>query len=145
MNGWQKLVTVGVGVVGLATVLKGWQKIKQQKSFDETPLLSWLGIFVWGDTLIIGMFWVATSIVGLIFRKWVIFLLCVSVFWIVRSMGEIIYWISQQFSAKNRNPPERLFGYKWVKNEAIWFLYQLYWQIVMVVGIVATIIICKNL
>lgn len=111
----------------------------KQKSFQETKFLGLMGVFVWGDAPLIALFWFAASLLVFFLRDLYLFFLIVSVFWAVRSLGEVIYWINQQFSALKRNPPEKLFGYSFFKNESIWFVYQLYWQIVLVVSIIFSI------
>jgi len=130
----------GWGVVAVIVFIKGsYEAIFKKNSFGETPFLLLMGIFVWGDAVVLGLFWLLVAGICLILKDVILFLLIMAVFWGVRSLGEVIYWINQQFSTIIRNPPERLFGYKFLKNDSIWFIYQLYWQCVLVVSIVATI------
>lgn len=133
-------IIVIYGALSFIFFIKGlYESVKKKNSFGETAFLSWLGIFVWGDAVIIGLFWFLSSLVCLLVKDWILFLLILSVFWVVRSMGETSYWFNQQFSTINRNPPERLRGYRLFKNDSIWFIYQIYWQCVTVVSIIATI------
>jgi len=49
-------------------------------------------MFVWGDAVIFGLFWTVALIVAWVLKDWYLFLLIVSVFWVVRSLGETIYF-----------------------------------------------------
>ncbi len=130
------------GLMGLSAFLF-WRSIYECKeregTFRETPYLNLLGIIVWADGLIFAPFWFLVSGFCLWRGDFVLFLLITSVFWVVRSLGETIYWFNQQFSTINRNDPKRLFGYSIVKNDAIWFLYQILWQCISVISVVTTI------
>lgn len=140
MNIVQQILVVAIGLVALLAAIKGGYEIgKKNNPFGEPLVLFWLGIFVWGDALILGIFWCLVSIFCFFLKDWILFLLIVSVFWIVRSLGEILYWINQQFSPIIRNPPKNLVGYRFFKNDSIWFIYQIVWQCVLVISIVAAI------
>ena len=115
------------------------QSIVKKNPFQETPFLLVFGIFVWGDAVVLGLFWFFVSLATFLLKDWVLFFLFVSVFWIIRSLGEMIYWLNQQFSPLNRNPPERLKGYSFFGNESIWFIYQLVWQSILVTSIIGSI------
>lgn len=123
----------------IAVWILSFKRAKKQQAFGETPWLGVLGIFVWGDALIFAPFWVLVGISTLYLKDWYLFLLLMSLFWLVRSIGETIYWFNQQFSNISRNPPERLMGYKLVKNDAVWYLYQIFWQCVTVVSSVTSL------
>lgn len=104
----------------------------------------WLyGAFVWADMLIFGIFWVLAGVISLIATDWTLFLLIIAVFWLVRSIGETIYWFNQQFSTIKRNPPERLLLYKLLKNDSVWFAYQIFWQCMTVICILLSIYLGK--
>jgi len=127
-------------LINLFVFIKGfYQSNFKKNSFGLTPSLFPLGIFVWGDAVIWGLFWVLVSLFSIFLKDWLLFLLIISVFWLVRSLGEIIYWINQQFSPIIRNPPQTLYGYRWFKNDSIWFIYQIFWQCAMIISIVSTI------
>ena len=108
-------------------------------AFTLTRGLSMLGMFVWGDVLVLSIFWALVALVSFLLSDWWLFLLTVSIFWLVRSVGETIYWFLQQFAVVKRDPPESLAGYRFVKNESIWFIYQVMWQCVTVISLVTTI------
>jgi hypothetical protein len=57
----------------------------------------------------------------------------------VRSIGETIYWMNQQFVKKESNYYQKLTGYQFFKSDAILFIYQIFWQCISVISIIATI------
>lgn len=135
----QTLVFIFCFIPLLITIKSVLELSNKKNHFKETRFLFWLGVFVWGDAVILGIFWFLISIICLFLKDWILFLLIISVFWVVRSFGEIIYWINQQFSSTNRNPPKNLLGYKLFNNESIWYAYQLFWQCIMIIAIVSSI------
>ena len=144
MTNWQTEVVIFSGILSLLIFLKGIHEtyVKKNPYGLTRPLLFW-GIFVWGDAVIFGIFWTLVSVAVLILKDWILFLLIISVFWVVRSFGEAIYWLNQQFSTINRNPPEKLMFYKLFKNDSVWFIYQIFWQSITVVSLIFTIYFAK--
>lgn len=126
------LLAVSVSLIGL------WKSTHHQ-AFEETPYLAVFGMFVWGDAIVFGLFWALAGAVVFLTQSQSLMWLIYSVFWVVRSFGESIYWFNQQFSTINRNPPERLKGFRFYKNDSVWFAYQIWWQCVAVVSIIASI------
>jgi hypothetical protein len=108
-----------------------------------TRFFNLTGGFVWADLIVFGPFWFLTTLIILILQDWVLFLLLISVFWAVRSLGETIYWFNQQFSKVNRNPPGKFWLYKHIPNDSIWFIFQIFWQCITVVSIIFTIYFAK--
>lgn len=144
MTNWQTAFVSAIAFIAIAIAIKGlYESIKKKNSFKVTPYLFPLGIFVWADATVIGLFWMLFSLVSLILKDWILFLLFVSVYWVVRSLGETIYWLNQQFSKINRNPPEKMYLYKFIKNDSVWFIYQIFWQCITVVSFVFTIYFAK--
>lgn len=144
MNIYQQIFTAVFGIFSLLVFAKGlYQSVRKLNSFGLTPYLGWLGIFVWGDAVVFGLYWFAAAAVSLIFNDWILFLLTVSVFWFVRSLGEMIYWFNQQFSTVMRNPPEKMQGFNLFRRSSIWFIYQIIWQCIMIASIVAIIYVSK--
>lgn len=99
------------------------------------------GGFVFADYLIFGAFFTLASIVSLILYDFILFLLINSVFWLVRSVGEALYWFLQQFSPlAHKNPPERFFWNSYIKQaDAIWIINQVIWQCMTVIFAITTI------
>jgi hypothetical protein len=140
MNNLQQTIILIFGLVSFLVFLIGFYETKYKKNaFGPTLPLFILGVFVWGDAVIFGLFWAISSFISLYLKDWYLFLLIFSVFWVVRSLGETTYWFNQQFSKINRNPPEKLIGYSIFKNDSIWFAYQIAWQCVTVASIVFAI------
>ena len=108
-------------------------EVNLNKAFTPTLPLYVMGIFVWGDAVMIGFFGSMLALVTLVVADWYLFLLGIMVFWLVRSAGETIYWLNQQFSTLRRNPPEDLRGFGLSKDESLWFIYQTAWQCLTVV------------
>lgn len=127
----------------VVTVIGFYQSITKKNSFGDTSYLFWLGIFVWGDALVIAPFWFFASFVSFFQNNWLLFLLTISVFWLVRSLGETIYWLNQQFSPLIRNPPEKMPAHRLLKNDSIWFIYQIFWQCLTVISLITTIYLIK--
>ena len=144
MELWQKYFVLTWGVISLILFCRGLKEcISKNNSFGLTPYLLPFGIFVWGDAVIFGFFWLLVSGIILLLNNWILFLLVVSVFWVVRSLGETIYWLNQQFSKINRNPPEKIWFYKYFKNDSVWFIHQIIWQCITVSSIIITIYLVK--
>ncbi len=99
-----------------------------------------LGAFVWADAVVFSLFWLLVTLFVVIVQDWLLFLLVVSVFWVVRSWGEVIYWFNQQFSTLKRNPPEKFkLLFKLFPNDSVWFVYQIFWQCLLVITIIASV------
>lgn len=140
MNNWQQLLIYSYLLSSLLFLIKALYEIKNKKRvYGLTPYLFFLGAFVWGDLLVLGPFWIITTLFVLILDDWYLFLLTISIFWSVRSLGETIYWLNEQFAGKNRNPPHTLNFHKLINSDAIWFVYQLFWQCILVVSIISSI------
>ena len=139
MNQNQTIIFI-FGLISLFVTVRGiFELLIKKNHFKEPRFLFWLGIFVWGDAVILGIFWFLTFLICFFLQDWILFLLIISIFWVVRSLGEIIYWINQQFSQINRNPPANLFGYKLFNNESIWYAYQVFWQCILVISAISSI------
>lgn len=120
----------------VAAVLGAWQTLSRRNPYGlALPFLP-LGVFVWGDALVLGIFWMGVVMVLSWWPDWRLFGLIVSAFWAVRSAGEMVYWLNRQFSVAQREPAEDHFLYRWVHSDAVWFLHQLIWQCVLVGSIV---------
>ena len=142
MNKLQQIIILGYGIINLLVFIKGFYESKTKKNaYGLTPYLFFLGIFVWGDAVIFGLFGAISSIVSVLFQNFVLFLLIISIFWIVRSLGETIYWFNQQFSTKmySWNKPENLLFHSVFHNDSIWFVYQIMWQCVTVISVIFSI------
>ena len=140
MEYWQQLSLSIFSLINFLVFSYGLYQCKYKKNaFGLTKLLFIFGIFAWGDAVIFAPFWIIVSLITLLLQDWYLFLLIISVFWLVRSLGEMIYWFNQQFSTITRNPPNKLPFYSLFKNDSIWYVHQIFWQCVLVVSIILTI------
>lgn len=138
MNYYQSGFLFLFSAINLLSFFIGILKCKKNCSYTEVPFLFFSGTFVWGDALVFGPFWFFVSLFILVAQEWILFPLTFSVFWLVRSLGETIYWLNQQFSTLERNKPHRLIGYRFVKNDSVWYLYQIFWQCISVISAIAS-------
>jgi len=131
---------LGIFLIGILGILWIWslKQVRGGNTFKTTPWLLPLGIFVWGDGLVILLFWIAWLIFSMLVQNIYISLTLWALFWVVRSLGEVIYWLNQQFSIIKRNDPKSLLGGK-LFGEGVWFVYQIAWQCVLVIMIFVTI------
>lgn len=127
-------------LINLMLFLQSIDEIRFNKnSYKTTQMLSILGAFVWGDVLIIAPFWFIVSFVSIIANNMYLFLLSFSLFWVIRSFGEMIYWISEQFAVTKRNQPEKLLFHGFLKNTSVWFIYQVFAQCIFVCAVILSI------
>lgn len=143
---WQSVIITIYGFISLAGFVWGLRETKgKQNAFGSAGVFNLIGAFVWGDAIVFGLFWVFVSAATLFLKDWVLFLLFVSVFWTVRSFAEIQYWISEQFAQKHRNPPEeyRLL-HKIFHNDSVWFVFQIFWQCVIIIGIIVSLFLGRR-
>lgn len=141
MTNWQTFLIFIYSLYAFSGIVKGYIECKNKKNaFGASPFYTLLGAWVWGDVLVFGVFWLLVSLSFIfIFKNWHLYLLTQSVFWTVRSFGEINYWMNQQFSTINRNPPKNLLFHDIFHNDSIWFVYQTIWQCLGVIGIILSI------
>ncbi len=139
MNNWQNLVLVLFLVYSLAGFFYGLKYKKNPYGLCKRCTL--IGAFVWTDAFIFGLFFSLISILCLLLQQWVLFGLIYSVFWLVRSIGEQIYWFHEQFAVSHRNSPHTLLPSKLFKGEEVWIVMQTFWQCVSVVSVVASVYI----
>lgn len=136
----EQITVISYAILTFLVFLKGFHEVKDKKNvYGLAEHFGFLGIFVWGDAVVIGPFWMLICAVVLFVQDWYLFLVIFSIFWVVRSAGEVIYWICEQFAGTHRNPPQTLRFYKFIKSDAIWFIYQLFWQCILVISIIASI------
>lgn len=120
------------------------------KIFEVTP--SWfftdtnkfykiLQIYVRGDAIVLLPFIVLIFIIGLFSLKWMVLLFCL--FLMFRSLGEMIYWLLQQFGDKKYRPYD--YGFKKLDNNAIYIIYQLTALVTLVLSSGLVIFILQNI
>lgn len=124
--------------------LKGsYETWKKKNAFGSTPYLYLLSIFVWGDAMVIGIFWAGAALVSIILSDWILFWLIASLFILVRSIGETIYWFNQQFSTITRMDPKKYWTNKIFHNDSVWFVFQIMNQCLTVVTIITSLYLAR--
>ena len=128
------------GVLGLISIYLVVLAVKKSRSgsfYQDTHWLSFLGIYVWGDALILAPFWLLSAGLFLFFSQVEViryFLL----FLVVRSLYEVLYWITHQVAKKDYRPP--LFrSIKWLGANEAAILYQLLHMCLVILGVAALI------
>ncbi len=140
MTSFHHLFLLAFSIFNFLIFLKGFYESKyKNNAFGLTRPLVFIGVFVWADAVIFGLFWVMASLITYFLQDWYLFLLITSIFWVVRSLGEVIYWLNQQFSTLKRNPIENLPWQSIFHNDSVWFVHQIIWQCVMAISLVFTI------
>ena len=87
-------------------------------------------IFIRGDAVVILPFFIVLSIIGVFSLRWMMLLL--SLFVVFRFLGEMVYWIHQQFGDRKYRPYD--FELKRLDNNALYVIYQLLSLIWLVMG-----------
>jgi hypothetical protein len=140
MSEWQQFITFLFGIYSLAAlIISLYQVLANKNIFGSSFPFILIGAFVWGDALIFGLFWIIISSLAIILHNWFFLLMSYSVFWIVRSIGETLYWLNQQFSSLQLNPPERFFLSRYFTGNSIGFIYQIFWQCITVISVVSLV------
>jgi hypothetical protein len=147
MQSWQQILLLLLLLTNGILYFIAHNECKNKKNaYGQINKLFFLGMFVWGDVLIFSLFWFLVAGISLILQSFDLFLLIVSVFWVVRSLGETIYWFLQQFTEKvsDANKPENLLFHSVLHNNSVWFIYQIMWQCICVTAIIFTIYFAKS-
>ncbi len=127
----------------LATARAFYEVRIKNNPFGLTKILLIIGSFVWADALVLGIFWTVVCVSLLVTNNSNLFLLFLSVFWFIRSLGETLYWLHEQFTKEKRNKEETLILSNIFKNESVYFVYQLFWQCVGVISLISIILFLK--
>lgn len=144
MTNLQKYFLIGYSMFAFIGFLKGfWESHKRKNTHGMDGIFNLIGAFVWADAVVFGLFWTVASIVTIILNNWLLFLLLQSVFWLIRSIGETIYWFLQQFAPLDFNSPQKFWIYKIFHNDSVWFIFQIGWQCLTVIFFITTLYLSK--
>jgi len=143
MENWQLVLLSLYAVIAVIYGIIGLWMSSRSKAHKKFLPLNIIGAFVWGDAAILGWFWLAVVIASLISDSWFLFELIFLCFWLIRALGEVLYWFNQQFSQKELEPPEQIWFYPLFRNNSVWFIFQLWWQCITAVVIVLLILLLK--
>ena len=83
-------------------------------------LLRQLHVYVKGDSFVILTIWIFILLTGVL--SWKFMLIEIGLFLFLRGLGEMIYWLFQQFGDKKYRPES---SQKELSNNAVYILYQL--------------------
>jgi uncharacterized membrane protein len=111
------LVILGIIITYFSVIFS-----KKGQFYTDTHFLIPLGVFVWGDGLILGPFWIVS---GVLFTQFSLLLMLryVLLFWAIRTGYEVIYWITHQATKHEYQPP--LFrNVSWLDTQQSAILYQ---------------------
>lgn len=133
------------GLFALSGFFRGLKQCRKNNPWGLTPVYNILGAFVWTDAVIFGLFWSVVSLVCIIFSNSLLFLTIFSVFWLVRSIGETIYWLNEQFAVNKRNKPETLWYSKIFPGTSSYVASQIFWQCMTVITLLTSIVLVKQL
>lgn len=141
MELWQQFIIILYGIIAFIAFISSFNAChRQKKSFEDTPVWSiFFTGFVQADNVVFGLFWTAIAILTLLLNDWLLFLLTLSLFWLVRSLGETIYWFFHQFIPRGGNDPQKFWHYRFFHNDSVLFVNQIYWQCITVITSVSSI------
>ncbi|PIR62326.1 MAG: hypothetical protein COU65_03955 [Candidatus Pacebacteria bacterium CG10_big_fil_rev_8_21_14_0_10_42_12] len=124
-----------IAALSLITFVLAYKFSKRGSFYSDTLFLTPLGIYVWGDALILAPFWFLVSTTFLISSaEMSLFLRIYVLFLALRSAYEVIYWLLHQ-STKSEYQPPVLRSVKWLKAQDIAILYQLFHTCIIVLSL----------
>lgn len=124
----------------MPNLYKRLNHLNNEHFFKDCPSYAkMMGIYVWGDAFIFLPFHIIIFLFSLISLPFG--LLLWSVFFSIRSLGEVLYWFLQQFGERSYRPHD--FGFTKLDNHAIYIFYQTIMTVHATVAITAVIIIVK--
>lgn len=107
--------------------------------YEEVPwYIKLFQIFIKGDALVLVPFFIVVVAVGFVV-SWEYASLTLAVFYAVRQLGEMIFWLLQQFGDHVYRPYD--FGLEKLITHSIYILYQVHACVQVVLGIVVSIYI----
>lgn len=146
MQNWQQILILIYALLAFFSAILGYKKCRFEKNnLGIVGFFTIYGAFVWADVVVFGIFWFLFSLVTIFLGDWVLFLLGLSLFWLVRSIGETIYWFNQQFSTIQRyRASDFPFLAKIFHNDyTVYFVLQICMQCVTVVSAILSIYLTK--
>lgn len=108
-------------------------KVRSGKFYSDTPELFWMGVYVWGDALVLAPAWTLGLLSAAIFGlnpvqmlQWVL------LFLLARSFFEVMYWLNHQ-AVKAEYCPPLLRNLRSLTPDAAAITYQLAHTVVVVI------------
>lgn len=87
-------------------------------------------IYIRGDAIVLLPFIAILLIIGIFSLKWMVLLFALLLSF--RSLGEMVYWILQQFGPRTYRPYD--FGFTKLDNHAVYVIYQLLSLVLLITG-----------
>ncbi len=139
-------------VSGLCLVLSAYQ-VRRHKTKLEI-IAHWafpFGAFVWEDLLIFSLFSLGSLTATLLVRDWRAGLLIYLVFWVVRHLGEVIYWLLQQFCQPTAYPHDQYHAFFIIRkilgevsHQQCFILMQVFHEALMAATLVLLLLLMLN-
>ncbi|HLE49327.1 MAG TPA: hypothetical protein VI819_04850 [Patescibacteria group bacterium] len=139
------IILSGIIIILIFVTAFSIRECLRSRAYSETRLLFPLGIFVWGDALLITPFWIFVTFWFLITKNVFVVKIAFISFWLIRSLGEAIYWINEQFATNKKNKPEKFIHFRLLKNDSVYFVNQVFWQVITAVALTALILTSRNI
>ncbi len=94
------------GFLFLFLAVLAWKKIRNSgENFQFVYHWAfWFGAFVWEDVFVYSLYYAGTFFLTWLFHDVRLALVMISIFWIVRSGGEAVYFFLQQFHMPQHHP-----------------------------------------
>lgn len=119
--------------IGAVVTLLSIKKCKHNGFYGDTFWLFPLGVYVWGDGIVLGAFWFFSGFLFLILDMSLIWILrYILLFWLIRSGYEVMYWFISQFVDQEYCPPIGK-NVSWLEPNQVKILYQVAHTCAMVV------------
>jgi hypothetical protein len=99
-----------IGVLGAVLSAVVWilavQQVRKGNFFSETPWGYVFGSYVWGDAVVIALFWfaVGSMLAANLFSGFTLWIL-LAFFYLIRSAFEVVYWLNHQATGSHFSPP----------------------------------------
>jgi hypothetical protein len=92
-----------VAITAVLLTVLAYKKSKKGQFYTDTPYLFPFGIYIWGDGLVLGPFWLVCSLLFLLLSP-INAVRFVLLFLIIRASYETIYWLVHQSSNRTFTP-----------------------------------------
>ena len=129
-------------IYSLIVLFYSFIKIKQDShnAYQESIFLYPIGAFVYVDTLPFALYWIGLSGVSWYLDNQEIFLFGFLIFWCVRALGEVNYWMHVQFHNHNKEDPKKFtILQKIAPGDSVFVFMQVFWQVVLSASLLSLI------
>lgn len=147
------LILFLLSIILVLYLIISWNEVRDsQDKFEFTYHWSgWIGAFVWEDILVYSFLHLLFLLTTFLFHDLRIGLMMISIFWIVRSAGETLYFFLQQFHEPEGDPHGLEIHFKKmepvlgkISMQKSYILMQIFHQSVVVLAISAFMLLMIN-